>query len=71
LKKTIGRYIYEIDENNAVRMWDIECPNEEDKPFFYQPDHPDATPWESAEAAENWTVNFINKLLTPPQEPTE
>ncbi len=71
MKKTIGRYIYEIDENNAVRMWDIECPNEEDKPFFYQPDHPDGTPWESTEAAENWTVNFINQLLTPPQEPAE
>jgi hypothetical protein len=71
LKKTIGHYVYEIDENNAVRMWDIECPNEKDEPFFYQPDHPDATPWESTEAAENWTVNFINQLLTPPQEPIE
>jgi hypothetical protein len=47
------------------------CSSDLDKPFFYQPDHPDATPWKSAEAAENWTINFINQLLIPPQEPIE
>jgi len=70
LKKTIEKYEYEIDENNAVRIWEL-TGNDPHIPFFYQPDHPDSTPWESTEAAENWTVNFINQLLTPPQEPIE
>ena len=71
MKKTIDKYEYEIDENNSVRIWNIECPNEENKPFFYQPNYPDGTPWESADAAENWVIEKINEWLTPPQEPTE
>jgi len=62
----IGRFKYEIDKLNAVRIWDLENPNENDKPFFYQPDYPDMTPWESRAAAEKWTVDKIDEWLNPP-----
>jgi hypothetical protein len=67
----IDRYKYEIDENNVVRIWDINNPNENDAPFLFQPDHPDNKPWESKEAAEEWTVNIINEWLKPVIEVTE
>jgi len=56
------RYRYEIDENNAVRIWDDENPNETGAPFMYQPDTPDATPWGSREEAEAWAIDFIAGL---------
>lgn len=65
----IDRYRYEIDENNAVRIWDDENPNENDAPFLYQPDLPDGTPWSSAEEADAWAKEFINSLLNPPAVP--
>ena len=64
----IDKYKYEIDENNVVRIWDLTAPNGNDAPFFYQPDHPDGTPWENKEAAEKWVVEIINEWLTPPVE---
>jgi hypothetical protein len=67
----IGRYKYEIDEQNAVRIWDIENVYEDNAPFFFQPDYPDGTPWESKEAAEEWTINIINDWLKPAVEVTE
>lgn len=62
---TIGRYRYEIDDNNEVWIWDNENPNENDKPFFHQPNYPDNTPWENREAAEAWVIDKINQFLTP------
>jgi hypothetical protein len=59
----IGHYRYDINENNEVFMWDDNNPYENNEPFFYQPDHPDGTPWENKEAAETWTVDMLNKLL--------
>lgn len=56
------RYHYEIDENNAVRIWDTENPNENGAPFFYQPELPDGTPWSSREEAEQWATEFIAGL---------
>lgn len=59
----IGKYKYEIDENNAVRIWDLNNPNENNVPFFYQPDYPDGTPWEDKDAAEKWALETINNWL--------
>ena len=64
----IDKYKYEIDENNAVRIWDLTNPYENDAPFFYQPDYPDGTAWENKEAAEKWVVDIINEWLKPPAE---
>ncbi len=61
----ISHYEYKIDENNVVRIWDLDNPYENNAPFFYQPDHPDGTPWESKEIAEQWVTEFINELLKP------
>ena len=68
---TIDRYKYEIDEQNAVRIWDIEVVNENNQPFLFQPHHPNSIPWESKEAAENWVIDYINELLNPVLEITE
>jgi hypothetical protein len=67
----IGKYKYEIDEQNAVRIWNIENPYEDNAPFFFQPNYPDATPWESREAAETWVTDIINEWLKSPIETTE
>jgi hypothetical protein len=56
------RYRYEIDENNAIRIWDNENPNENNAPFLYQPDQPDGTPWASREEASAWAESFISNL---------
>jgi hypothetical protein len=56
------RYRYEIDNNKAVRIWDNENPNENDAPFFFQPDQPDGTPWADKAEAEAWAVAFIADL---------
>lgn len=65
------RYRYEIDDANAVRVWDDENPTETGAPFFYQPDRPDATPWADRAEAQAWVEAFIADLLAPAPEPTE
>jgi hypothetical protein len=62
---TIEKYSYEIDESNAVKIWDLENPNENNAPFCFQPDNPDGTPWENKNAAKVWAENTIDKLLNP------
>jgi hypothetical protein len=59
------RYRYEIDDQNAVRIWDDENPNENGAPFFYQPDWPDGTPWADRAEAQGWADAFIEDLLAP------
>ena len=61
----IAHFEYQIDENNAIRIWDSKNPNENNAPFFYQPEHPDGTDWESKEAAEQWVIEFLNELSKP------
>jgi proteasome lid subunit RPN8/RPN11 len=61
----IENFKYEIDESNTIRIWDLNNPNENDAPFFLQPEHPDGTAWPSKTDAEQWAVNFINDLLKP------
>lgn len=56
------RYRYEVDENNVVKIWDDQVPNEYDAPFIIQPDWPNTTPWGSRADAENWAEVFIEHL---------
>lgn len=66
------RYKFEIDEQFAVRVWDIENPNEENKPFFYQPTHPEGRDWVDAQEAQTWIETLIEEWLKPaPEEPIE
>jgi hypothetical protein len=62
------RYRYEIDTKKAIRVWDNENPNENDAPFFYQPDWPNATPWATKAEAETWVQVFIESLENPESE---
>jgi len=62
------RYRYELDDQNIVRIWDDENPNENGAPFFYQPDHPDARPWVDRAEAQAWLDNFIAGLTSPVEE---
>lgn len=66
--KTLSRYKFEIDENNAIRVWDLENPNEINAPFFYQPDWPNGTPWASRKEAEDWVLLFIETMENPNHE---
>jgi hypothetical protein len=62
------RYRYEIDDANAVRVWDDENPNKTGTPFFYQPSQPDSTPWADRAEAQAWVDAFIEHLLAPAPE---
>ena len=61
-------YRYEIDEANAIRIWDEANPNELGAPSLYQPDWPNATPWASRAEAEAWALLFIESLENPESE---
>lgn len=62
------KYKFEIDEKSAIRVWDIENPNEEDKPFFYQPMHPDGRDWVDAQEAQSWIEALIEEWSKPVEE---
>lgn len=62
------RFRYEIDENNAVRIWDSNYPTENNEPNSFQP-HPPTEPYrlfESKEEAEAWALQAIDEALNPP-----
>ena len=65
------RYRYEIDNANAVRVWDENNPTETGAPFQLQDVHPDARPWADRAEAQAWVDAFIADLLAPAPEPTE
>lgn len=64
----MSRYKYEVDKDNAIRVWDNENPNENDAPFFFQPDWPNETPWASKAEAEDWAKLFVESLENPESE---
>jgi len=64
----MNRYRFEIDINNAVRLWDNENPNENDAPFMFQPDWPSVIPWADAAQATDWAEVFIAALVDPLSE---
>lgn len=62
------RYYYEIDGNNAVRIWDNEIILEGNAPFHLQPNWPNTTPWASRAEAESWAEAYINSIVNPTSE---
>lgn len=49
---------YEIDENNAIRIYQDGA----DVPFIYQPDYPDTTPFADRADAIAWAESKIAEL---------
>lgn len=64
----MSRYRYEIDDANAVKVWDLENPNELNAPFLFQPEWPNGTAWASKKEAEDWALLFIDSLQNPESE---
>ena len=62
------RYRFEIDTDNAIRIWDNDNPNDSSAPFMLQPDWPDVTPWSDAAQATDWAEVFIASLVDPLSE---
>ena len=58
-------YRYEVDENNAVKIYDIDNPNENGAPFFFQPDYPNYDPFKDREDAIKWAEDKMAELLDP------
>lgn len=61
--KTIGKYTYSVDENNAIRIWIADDYNAGNPPFVFQPEYPDKTPFASVEDATSWAEQFINDRI--------
>ena len=64
----MAQFRYEIDNDNAVRIWNSATPNDEGSPDLFQPWHP-ATPHEpwTKEEATVWAEETIAHLLNPPK----
>ena len=64
------RFRYEIDENNAVSIWDNDNLNEDNSPNLYQP-HPPTEPLRpfTREEAQSWVDEEIFIRLNPPENP--
>jgi len=62
------RYRFEIDTDNAIRIWDNVTIGDEGAPFMFQPDWPDVTPWADAAQATDWAEVFIESLENPESE---
>ncbi len=68
----IGKYVYEIDNNNVVRAWHDDFLDEENRPNLLQDIHPDGRPWVDRQEAEDWIVASIERWSKPSvEEPTE
>lgn len=59
---------YEIDNNNAIRMWH----DGEEVPFLFQPDYPNGTPFADKADAENWAKAKMTELedINAPEAPS-
>ena len=62
------RYRFEIDTDNAIRIWDNVTIGDEGAPFMFQPDWPDTTPWANSAEAKDWAEVFIAALIDPNSE---
>lgn len=56
-----NKYRIDIDETNAVRIYNDEVPDS--PPFIYQPDRPEATPWADRAEAQAWADKFVEELI--------
>ena len=52
---------YEIDENNAIRIWN----DGQEEPFLFQPDWPNGEAWSDAKEAEDWAIAKIAEIEDP------
>lgn len=60
----VGKFKYELDEHNAVRVWDTEIVRPGgNPPMMFQPDYPNGTPFEDAAAAEAWVIEYLTGVL--------
>lgn len=60
----IQNYYYEVDENNAVRIWDNEVIRDGgNPPQIFQPDYPNGNPFENAEASSTWAEQYIKTVI--------
>lgn len=67
MRTQVGRWEYEIDENNVISAWyldnlnsDVEgCP-----PNLRQPHNPDGTPFADYDTAKQWIENHLNSWAT-------
>lgn len=68
-------YTFEIDENNAVRIF----MEGKEAPVIFQPDWPNGTPWANKAEATSWAELYILSFEDPevtelpgnsPEEPT-
>jgi hypothetical protein len=62
------RYTFEIDTENAIRIWDNFTIGKNGAPFLFQPDWPDVTPWADEAQATDWAEVFIASLENPESE---
>ncbi len=70
--KDLKEYTYKISDENVVELWH---PGQDraDAPMIRQDVKPDGSAWESAEEAEAWAIDFIEKreaVINPPVEET-
>ena len=46
-------------------MWNLNLPDEEGRPFLFQPTNPDGNAWVNKEEVEQWAISFIAELMKP------
>lgn len=62
-------YKIEVDDTTfAIRIWDLDNPNSENKPFMFQPTYPDGTSFPTKEAALDW-ASQQERFMTVPDSP--
>jgi hypothetical protein len=60
----VQNYYYEVDENNAVRIWDSNVVRDGgNPPQIFQPDYPSGNPFEDAAAAAAWAEEYLNGVI--------
>lgn len=67
--KTIGNYIYNIDELLSIKVWEIDKYDIGEPPFLYQPTYPDGSEFKSVEEADAWAEAHINKIIAAQEQP--
>jgi hypothetical protein len=66
------KYKYEIDQQNTIRVWDLENPNENNAPFLLQPYNPaNGQVWSDQDTAKQWIEAQIEEWNKPPIEQPE
>ena len=55
----MANFKYEIDEDNIVRLWDLDRPNENDAPVLIQPYNQDGKEWKSKKEATEWVESHL------------